>query len=82
MTNEVEVAEKVTGAFGAQLNEGREVASQVMTWVTEKGLDFAVNLLAAALILVVGWLVIKRKRKSPGISARRARRSAKSQSER
>ncbi len=59
MTNEVEVAEKVTGAFGAQLNEGREVASQVMTWVTEKGLDFAVNLLAAALILVVGWLVIK-----------------------
>ena len=59
MTNEVEVAEKVTGACGAQLNEGREVASQVMTWVTEKGLDFAVNLLAAALILVVGWLVIK-----------------------
>lgn len=59
MTNEVEVAEKVTGAFGAQLNEGREVASQVMTWVTEKGLDFAVNILAAALILVVGWLVIK-----------------------
>ena len=59
MTNEVEVAEKVTGAFGAQLNEGREVASQVMTWVTEKGLDFAVNLLTAALILVVGWLVIK-----------------------
>ena len=59
MTNEVEVAEKVTGAFGAQLNEGREVASQVMTWVTEKGLDFAVNLLAAALILVVGWFVIK-----------------------
>ncbi len=59
MTNEVEVAEKVTGAFGSQLNEGREVASQVMTWVTEKGLDFAVNLLAAALILVVGWLVIK-----------------------
>ena len=59
MTNEVEVAEKVTGAFGVQLNEGREVASQVMTWVTEKGLDFAVNLLAAALILVVGWLVIK-----------------------
>ena len=59
MTNEVEGAEKVTGAFGAQLNEGREVASQVMTWVTEKGLDFAVNLLAAALILVVGWLVIK-----------------------
>ena len=59
MKNEVEVAEKVTGGFGAQLNEGREVASQVMTWVTEKGLDFAVNLLAAALILVVGWLVIK-----------------------
>lgn len=59
MTNEVEVAEKVTGAFGAQLNEGREVASQVMTWVTEKGLDFAINILAAAVILVVGWLVIK-----------------------
>ncbi len=60
MTNEVAVAEeKVAGAFGAQLDEGREVVEQVMTWLTEKGLDFAVNLVVAALIFLVGWLVIK-----------------------
>lgn len=59
MTNEVNVATKVTGALGAQLDEGREVAAQVTAWVTEKGLDFAMNLVVATLILLVGWLVIK-----------------------
>ena len=59
MTNEVEVAGNVTDAIGAHLSEGKEVAAQVTAWITEKGLDFAVNLLVAAVILVVGWLVIK-----------------------
>ena len=59
MTNETTVVEKVTGAIGAQFNEGRETASQITTWVTEKGLDFALNLVFALVILLVGWLAIK-----------------------
>ena len=59
MTNEVAVAEKASSAIGAQLDHGRELAAQVTTWVTEKGLDFAVNLAVAVLLLLVGWLVIR-----------------------
>ncbi len=59
MTNETEVAESVGDALCTQLDEGREVATQAMTWITEKGLDFAVNLVVAALIFLVGWLLIK-----------------------
>ena len=58
-TNEVEVAEKASSAIGSQLAEGRELAAQVTTWVTEKGLDFAVNLVVALAILLVGWLAIR-----------------------
>ena len=59
MTNDVEVTDQVAGALGHHLDEGREVVSQVTTWVTEKGIDFAVNLAVAILILLVGWLIIK-----------------------
>lgn len=63
MTNEVEVAEAAaaaaTNALDAQLNEGREVVAQVVTWVSEKGVDFALNLAVAAVILLLGWLVIR-----------------------
>ena len=59
MTNETSVVEKVTGAIGAQFNEGKDMAEQVTTWLTEKGLDFAMNLVFAIVILLVGWLAIK-----------------------
>ena len=59
MTNETTVVEKVTGAIGAQFNEGKDMAEQVTTWLTEKGLDFALNLVFALVILLVGWLAIK-----------------------
>ena len=59
MTNEVEVTNKLTNALDVQLSEGKEVAAQVTTWVTEKGLDFAMNLVFALVILLVGWLAIK-----------------------
>ena len=59
MTNETTVVEKVTGAIGAQFSEGRETAAQVTSWLTEKGLDFAMNLVFAIVILLVGWLAIK-----------------------
>lgn len=60
MTNEVEVATGTAAeVICAQLNEGKEVAGQVVTWLTEKGIDFAINLVVAALIFLVGLLVIK-----------------------
>ena len=59
-TNETVVAaDKAAGALGAQLDEGRELAAQVTQWVTEKGLDFALNLAVALVILLAGWLVIR-----------------------
>ena len=59
MTNETTVVEKVTSAVCAQFSEGKDMAEQVTTWLTEKGLDFAMNLVFALVILLVGWLAIK-----------------------
>ena len=59
MTNEVAVANKVTCAIGSQLDEGRQVASRVTEWIAEKGIDFAMNLVIAVVILLLGWLAIK-----------------------
>ncbi len=59
MTNEVAVVDTVANAIGTQLNEGKEAASQIMTWIAEKGLDFALNLLDAAIIFFVGLIIIK-----------------------
>ena len=58
-TNEVAVVDKAACAINAHLDEGKELAAQVTAWVTEKGLDFAVSLVIALAILLVGWLVIK-----------------------
>ena len=58
-TNEVAVVDKAACAINAHPDEGKELAAQVTTWVTEKGLDFAVSLVIACAILLVGWLVIK-----------------------
>ena len=67
MTNEVANAAgaAATGACGlndalsAQLTQGQELWSQILAWLSERGLTFAVNLLVALLILLVGMLVIK-----------------------
>ena len=63
MTNEVTmVAASANGlceALNQQISQGQELWNQVLTWLTEKGLSFAVNVAAAAVILLVGWLVIK-----------------------
>jgi len=53
------VANKVTCAIGSQLDEGRQVASRVTEWIAEKGIDFAMNLVIAVVILLLGWLAIK-----------------------
>ena len=67
MTNEVACAAgtAANGANGftqvlnAQLTQGQELWNQILTWLSERGVSFAVNLLVAVLILLVGMLVIK-----------------------
>ena len=59
MTNEVAVVGQVAESVGNHLNEEKELAQQVMTWLTEKGVDFAVNVAVAVVIFLVGWMVIK-----------------------
>ena len=53
------VGDKLTDTVGRQAAEGHAFLKQVTTWLTENGLDFAVNVLSAVLILVVGGLVVK-----------------------
>ena len=64
MTNEVstatgDVAGRVCTTFSNQLSQGQELWNQVVTWLSEKGVDFAVNIVVSIVILLVGWLVIK-----------------------
>ena len=64
MTNEVaaatgDVAGRVCETFSNQLSQGQDLWNQVLTWLSEKGVDFAVNVVVSILILLVGWLVIK-----------------------
>ena len=64
MTNEtVQVATGVTDTlcqgFNEQLTQGQELWQQALQWITDKGLSFAVNVIASLVILVLGALAIK-----------------------
>ena len=64
MTNEtanagLAVTEKLCEEFSKELSQGQELWNQTLTWLTDKGLSFAVRLIAAAVILLLGWLAIK-----------------------
>ena len=64
MTNEtVQAATGVTDVlcqgFNEQLTQGQELWQQTLQWLTDKGLTFAINLVSALVILVLGALVIK-----------------------
>lgn len=50
---------KLADTVGKQAAEGHAFLKQALAWLTENGLDFAVNVLAAALILIIGGLVVK-----------------------
>ncbi len=54
-----DVAAQVTEVVGRHVDEGRELARQALGWLTQNGVTFALNALAAALILVAGGLVVK-----------------------
>ena len=64
MTNEtanasIAVTDKLCKGFTKELSQGQELWEQALTWLTDKGLSFAVNIIASAVILVLGWLAIK-----------------------
>ena len=53
------VGDRLSDTVGKQAAEGQAYLKQALAWLTENGLDFAVNLLAVILILIVGGLVVK-----------------------
>ena len=64
MTNEtanagIALTDKLCEGFTKELSQGQELWEQALTWLTDKGLSFAVNVIASAVILVLGWLAIK-----------------------
>lgn len=64
MTNEVACAsaglvDKAGATLSTHLSEGQELWNNIVTWLTEKGVHFAVSLFVAIVILAVGWLVIR-----------------------
>ena len=64
MTNDIanasaSVTDKFCSEFNEQIGQGQELWEQALSWLTDKGLSFAISLVAAAVILAVGWLAIK-----------------------
>ena len=64
MTNETataatNVTSTICNEFNKELSHGQELLNQALSWLTDKGLSFAISLVAAILILVVGSFVIK-----------------------
>ena len=49
----------VANSLSSQLSSGQDLYQQIVTWISEKGVDFAINVISAALIFLVGWLVIR-----------------------
>ena len=49
----------VANSLSSQLSAGQDLSQQIVTWISEKGVDFALNVISAALIFLVGWLVIR-----------------------
>ena len=49
----------VANSLSSQLSAGQGLHQQIVTWISEKGVDFAINVISAALIFLVGWLVIR-----------------------
>ena len=64
MTNETataatNVTSTICNEFNNQLSQGQQLLDQALAWLTDKGLSFAISLVAAILILVAGSFIIK-----------------------
>jgi small conductance mechanosensitive channel len=53
------VTDRIMQEFGAQFGQGQDLWNQILAWLSEKGVSFAINLLVAVLILIVGAFAIK-----------------------
>ncbi|MBR3223593.1 MAG: mechanosensitive ion channel family protein [Kiritimatiellae bacterium] len=51
--------ETLSAEFSRQISEGQDLWNQIVTWLAEKGLTFAIRILFAAVILVIGAIVIR-----------------------
>lgn len=49
----------ITQVLAAEVNNGKALLNTVLTWFTERGLSFAVNVLVALLLLVIGAYLIR-----------------------
>lgn len=66
-TNEVvSVAETVETAtetleesIPVKIGEGQQAWNQALIWLSDKGIDLALNIVIAAIMLLVGWIIIK-----------------------
>ena len=85
MTNGVESAascaagvnEVVLRELNEQLGHGQELWNQIMAWVSERGIGFVMNLLAAVLILLVGMLAIRLVKKAVTAALSRVNRMSR-----
>ena len=60
MTNEtVTAGAGVADLVRGELTQGQELCNGALAWLADKGLSLAVRLVAAAVILALGWIVIR-----------------------
>lgn len=50
---------QLVDSVGRQAEEGQAALQEGLAWLTEHGLDFAMNLLGAVLILIIGGFIVK-----------------------
>jgi len=59
VSNATDVVGQMSNAFNNQVSEGREMLDQLLSWLAQEGVGFALNVLGALLILFVGGLLVK-----------------------
>ena len=64
----------LSDAVGQHVEQGRECVQQAMTWFTQHGIGFAVNLLVAILILIAGGFLVKWITAAVRVSLRKSKR--------
>ena len=50
----------IVDGFQSEFSDGCELWNQIVTWLSERGVSFCLNLVISIVMLLVGWLVIRR----------------------
>ena len=58
----------LTDVLNAQLSQGQELWNQILTWISERGLVFAINLLTAFMVWRNGEMVVDGKLQEPFVN--------------